>query len=159
MKASRGKVVRMHYVLRDDAGSVLDSSRNGRPLEYLHGRGNIVPGLERALEGAEAGHAAKVVVAPKDGYGDRDPEQVFLAARGQFPPDMKLRKGMEVHADSPEGPVTFTVVEVRPDGAVLDGNHPLAGKTLHFDLEVMEIRDATREELDHGHVHGEGHHH
>lgn len=153
MKAARDTVVRMHYTLTDDEGTVLDSSSGRKPLAYLHGHGNIIPGLEKALEGVEAGHKARVTVAPHAGYGERDPEAVFIAARDQFPQDMKLQEGMEVHADSPEGPVTFTVVEVRDDGAVLDGNHPLAGKTLHFDVEIVEVRGATEAEIDHGHVH------
>lgn len=153
MKATRGTVVRMHYTLTDDEGTVLDSSSGRKPLAYLHGHGNIIPGLERALEGVEAGHKARVSVAPRDGYGDRDPEAIFMAAKDQFPPDMKLKPGMEVHADSPEGPVTFTVIEVKDEGAVLDGNHPLAGRTLHFDVEIVDVRGATQEEIAHGHVH------
>lgn len=153
MKAARDAVVRMHYTLTDDEGTVLDSSSGREPLAYLHGHGHIIPGLERALEGAEAGHKARVSVAPRDGYGERDPDAIFVAAKDRFPPEVKLEPGIEVHADSPEGPVTFRVVELKDEGAVLDANHPLAGKTLHFDVEIVEVRGATSEEIDHGHVH------
>ena len=153
MKASRDTVVRIHYTLTDDEGKVLDSSRGGKPLAYLHGHGSIVRGLERALDGADVGHKAKVSVAPPDAYGERDPDAVFLAERKQFPKSIKLAAGTQVHAETPDGPMSFTILEVRPDACLLDGNHPLAGKTLHFDVEVLEVRQATHDELAHGHAH------
>lgn len=159
MKAARGMVVTMHYTLTDDSGAVLDSSQGGNPLAYLHGHGNIIPGLEKALEGVTAGFKSKVTVAPTEGYGESDPESVFEAPREHFPPDMQIEPGQRVHAEGPNGPITLTVVELTETGAILDANHPLAGKTLHFDVEVVTVRPATAEEMTHGHVHGEGGHH
>lgn len=159
MKAASGMVVSMHYTLTDDSGDVLDSSRGGEPFSYLHGHNNIIPGLEKALEGTEAGFKSKVTVAPAEGYGEKNAEAVFEAPREHFPPDMKLDIGARVYADGPNGPITLTVVKLTESGAVLDANHPLAGKTLHFDVEITTVRTATTEELAHGHVHGEGGHH
>jgi FKBP-type peptidyl-prolyl cis-trans isomerase SlyD len=160
MKITRGKVVSLSYILRDEAGDVLDRSEAGEPLEYLHGYGNIVPGLEKALEGAESGFASDVTVAPADGYGDLNPEAVFEVSRDRFAPGAKLKPGAEVHAKTPEGTVPLRVVSVSDQSAVLDANHPLAGKDLHFEVEVTAVRDATQEELAHGHVHGpNGHAH
>jgi len=159
MKASPGMVVSMHYTLTDDSGDVLDSSRGGEPFSYLHGHNNIIPGLEKALEGTEAGFKSKVTVAPAEGYGEKNAEAVFEAPREHFPPDMKLEIGARVYADGPNGPITLTVVKLTETGAVLDANHPLAGKTLHFEVEITTVRSATAEELAHGHVHGEGGHH
>ncbi len=158
MKAAPGMVVSMHYTLTDDSGDVLDSSRGGEPFSYLHGHNNIIPGLEKALEGTEAGFKSKVTVAPTEGYGEKNPEAVFEAPREHFPPDMKLEIGARVYADGPNGPITLTVIKLTESGAVLDANHPLAGKTLHFDVEITTVRTATAEELAHGHVHGEGGH-
>ncbi len=158
MKAAPGMVVSMHYTLTDDSGDILDSSRSGEPLNYLHGHSNIIPGLEKALEGAVAGFKSKVTVAA-EAYGEKNLEAIFEAPREHFPPDMKLEVGARVSADGPNGPITFTVVKLTESGAVLDANHPLAGKTLHFDVEITQVRSATKEELDHGHVHGEGGHH
>lgn len=151
-------VVTMHYTLTDDSGEVLDASIAREPLAYLHGHGNIIPGLEKALEGVAAGHKARITVAPADGYGEHDPKAVFEAPRTEFPPDMELTPGLRVTADSHKGPVSLTIVAVNEVNCTLDYNHPLAGKTLHFDVEVIKIRPATREEVEHGHTH-EGHHH
>lgn len=159
MKAAQGMVVSMHYTLTDDSGEVLDSSRGSEPLNYLHGHSNIIPGLEKALESVSAGHKSKVTVAPTEGYGEKNPEAIFEAPREHFPPDMKLEVGARVSADGPNGPITFAIVSMTETGAVLDANHPLAGKTLHFDVEITEVRTATKEELEHGHVHGAGGHH
>ena len=159
MKAANGMVVSMHYTLTDDSGDVLDSSHGGQPFTYLHGHGNVVPGLEKSLEGAAMGHKSKVTVAPTEGYGEKNPEAIFEAPKEHFPPDMKLEIGARVYADGPNGPLTLTVVKLTDSGALLDANHPLAGKTLHFDVEILQIRNATPEELTHGHVHGEGGHH
>lgn len=159
MKAAVGMVVTMHYTLTDESGEVLDSSRGGEPLSYLHGHGNIIPGLEKALEGVNAGHKAKVSVPAAEGYGEKNPEAIFEAPREHFPPDMELKAGERVTADGPEGPISFMIVSVNEKGAVLDANHPLAGQTLHFDVEIVRVREATQEEIDHGHTHEGGHHH
>lgn len=159
MKAARGMVVTMHYTLTDDSGETIDSSVGGEPLSYLHGHGNIIPGLEKALEGATTGHKSSVTVPPAEAYGEKNPDMVFEAPRAHFPPDLQLHPGLRVTADGPQGPISLTVVEVTETGAVLDANHPLAGKTLHFAVEITDVRQATAEELEHGHVHGPGGHH
>jgi len=158
MKAARGMVVSMHYTLTDDSGEVLDTSRDREPLSYLHGHGNIIPGLEKALEGTGVGHKSKVTVAPAEGYGEKNPEMIFEAPREHFPSDMKIEAGARVFAEGEHGRITLTVVRLTEKGALLDANHPLAGKTLSFDVEITDIRTATNEELTHGHVHGEGGH-
>lgn len=158
MKASSDKVVAVHYTLTDDSGAVLDSSQN-EPLAYLHGHGNIIPGLEQALEGAQVGFKSKVTVAARDAYGEVNPKAIFEEPYASFAPDMQLTPGMQVYAESERGPVTLTVIRLTENGVVLDANHPLAGKTLHFDVEVVDVRAATQEELSHGHVHGAGGHH
>lgn len=158
MQASRDTVVTMHYTLTSDNGDVLDSSTGGDPFSYLHGHGNIVPGLETALEGAAAGFQSRVTVEPGDGYGERRDEMVIAAPRDQFDPAMDLKPGLQVVANGPQGQIVFTVAEVGDQEVTLDGNHPLAGQRLHFDVEVTDVRAASDEELAHGHVHGPGGH-
>lgn len=155
------QVVSIHYTLTNDAGEVIDSSREGTPLQYLHGHSNIIPGLESALEGLGVGDTLQVTVAPADGYGERDEEQVFAVPRSELPPGFEAPEGEMVRAQAEDGSVQYLVVlENRDDEVLFDGNHPLAGETLHFDVEVIELRPATREEQAHGHVHGpDGHHH
>jgi FKBP-type peptidyl-prolyl cis-trans isomerase SlyD len=154
MKAGLGKVVTVHYRLTGDDGALLDSSEAQEPLTYLHGYDGLLPGLERGIEGLEPGQNSRVDLLAADAYGPHDPEAVIHAARDQFPEDMVLAPGIEVSARSDEGTLTFRVVEVSETGAVLDGNHPLAGQNLHFQVEVVEVRNATAEEIAHGHVHG-----
>jgi FKBP-type peptidyl-prolyl cis-trans isomerase SlyD len=156
MKTALNMVVSFHYTLKDDSGEVLDSSNGREPLSYLHGHGNIIPGLEKALEGTAAGERSQVDLRPEEAYGQPNPDLVFEASREQFPDDLQLAPGARVYADGPDGPVPFTVVRLTESGAVLDGNHPLAGKQLHFDIEIVDVRPATQEELNHGHVHGPG---
>ncbi len=155
------KVVRFHYTLTDDAGRTLDSSRGGAPLPYLHGQGQIVPGLERAMTGRQTGDRFKVDVAPADGYGERVPLEPQPVPREQLPQDVDIVPGMQFVAEMPDGRLQpLWVTRVEAGQVYLDPNHPLAGQTLHFDVEVTEVRDATDEELAHGHPHGpDGHHH
>jgi FKBP-type peptidyl-prolyl cis-trans isomerase SlyD len=161
--AVKNKVVTIHYTLRDDAGAILDSSRDSDPLDYLHGHGGIVPGLERAMEGKAVGETVKVTVPPKDGYGEPSGPGPRQVPRDAFPGDVELEKGMQFFAPGPKGrPVPVWVTDVHADHVHIDTNHPLAGATLHFDVEVVAIRDATQDELAHGHPHGpdgHGHHH
>lgn len=154
-----GMVVTMHYTLTGEDGTVIDSSSGGEPLSYLHGHGNIISGLEKALEGNAAGFQSRVTVEAADGYGEYREDMVVAAARDQFDPAMDLKPGLQVMAEGPSGPVVFTVREISDTEVTLDGNHPLAGQRLHFDIEITEVRDATAEELEHGHVHGPGGHH
>lgn len=157
MQIANEKVITIDYTLTDDAGEVIDSSEHDGPLSYLHGSGNIVPGLESALEGKTVGDALKVVVAPEDAYGERDEKLVQAVPREEFP-DGEIAVGMRFRADSPAGTKVLTVVALNDAEVTVDANHPLAGRTLSFDVTVRGIRDATEEELEHGHVH-DGHHH
>ncbi len=151
-------IVSMNYTLTDNAGKVLDSSEN-EPLEYLHGHSNIIPGLERALAGLKPGDKKQVTVAPADGYGEQSDDLIFALPRAQFGGEMP-EPGMMVQMQSEEGVMMATVVKVEDESIHLDGNHPLAGQQLNFDVEIVAIRAASEEELSHGHPHGpEGHHH
>jgi len=156
MKIGKGRVVRMNYTLCDESGTTIESSLGKEPLTYLHGLGSLIPGLEKILDGAEPGLKTTVTILPRDAYGEKDPQAVIQAARGDFPEGLKLAPGVEVQADTPDGPITFIVISIDGDEVVLDANHPLAGKTLTFDIEVLEVREATADELAHGHVHGPG---
>jgi FKBP-type peptidyl-prolyl cis-trans isomerase SlyD len=161
MKIANGSVVGIDYSLHLGDGEVVDASRPGDPLTYLHGEGQIVPGLESALEGLAVGDRKEVVVAPAQGYGEHDPRGVQEVPRSAFPADFAPNAGMELTAEGPDGnPVPFAIREVKLESVVIDLNHPLAGKTLHFDVTVREVRAATPDELAHGHAHGpEGHGH
>jgi len=159
MKIAHEKVVSIHYTLTNGEGTVLDSSSGGHPLAYLHGFGNIIPGLENALEGKAAGDKLQVTVDPEQGYGARDERLVQAVPRSAFKGVDELAPGMQFQAQGPQGTRLVVVTQVADDVVTVDANHPLAGQTLHFDVEVSEVRDATSEELEHGHVHGPGGHH
>ncbi|MFZ0550608.1 MAG: peptidylprolyl isomerase [Steroidobacteraceae bacterium] len=160
MTITHDSVVIIHYTLKDDSGAVIDSSAGGEPLAYLHGHGNIVPGLERELTGRSAGDRVSVRVSPEEGYGEYDKELVQSVPRRSLGGIKDVQPGMHLHAQTEEGPRTVTVTDVTSDRVTLDGNHPLAGKHLNFDIQIEEVRTATEEELSHGHVHGShGHHH
>ena len=159
MEISADRVVTIHYTLKDDGGTVLDSSAGGEPLAYLQGRGNLVPGLERALEGKQEGNSVAVVVSPADGYGTRDESLVQRVPKRSLQGAGAVKKGMQFQARTDDGMRLFTVAAVIGDMVTLDGNHPLADRTLHFDVQVLGVREATEEELQHGHVHGAGGHH
>jgi FKBP-type peptidyl-prolyl cis-trans isomerase SlyD len=152
-------VVTFNYVLKDDAGQVIDSSSPEEPLAYLHGHGNLVPGLERELEGKAAQDKLSVKVAPADGYGEYSEELVQRVPRRSFKGIAKITVGMRLHAQTDQGPRAVTVKAVTGDMVTIDANHPLAGQNLNFDIELVDVRDATAEELAHGHVHGPGGHH
>jgi FKBP-type peptidyl-prolyl cis-trans isomerase SlyD len=147
MQATRGTVVSFNYILTDDSGAVIDSSEGGAPLQYLHGYDNIIPGLESALEGSECGHKSTVVVEPADGYGEMDDEAIFEVERDKFPEEMDIVPGMQFVGETQNGDVPLTVVEVKEGAVVVDANHPLAGERLHFDVEVVDVRPASNEEL------------
>jgi len=156
MQITKNKVAAIDYTLTDDAGEVLDTSDGQEPLWYLHGVGGIIPGLERELEGKEAGDSLKVAVAPADAYGVRDDALEQEVSRDQFEGADELELGMQFQVDSEAGPMVVTVVQIDDDVVTIDGNHPLAGESLNFDVTVREVRDATDDELSHGHVHGSG---
>jgi FKBP-type peptidyl-prolyl cis-trans isomerase SlyD len=149
----------MNYTLRDDEGNVLDASE-GEPLEFLHGHSNIIPGLERELTGLKVGDKKKVSVTASDAYGEYDPELELTLEREQFKGEVPP-EGAMVELQSEDGDVIFgRVARVTDKEVVLDANHPLAGKRLHFDVEITSVRDASEDELSHGHPHGpDGHHH
>jgi FKBP-type peptidyl-prolyl cis-trans isomerase SlyD len=153
------RVVTIHYTLKDDNGAVLDSSAGGEPLAYIQGHGNLVPGLEKALEGKEDGSKLQVVVQPAEGYGKRDEALVQRVPKRSLQGAGDIKKGMQFQGNTAEGMRVFTVTAVVADMVTLDGNHALSDQTLHFDVEVVGVREATREELEHGHVHGAGGHH
>lgn len=155
------RVVLFHYVLTDDDGTVIDRSTT-EPLAYLHGHHGIVPGLERALVGAKVGQQLRADVAPADGYGEVDPDASISVHRNELPPGLEIEVGMPLRGQTPDGQMVIFWVEKAVGARVtLTRNHPLAGKTLHFDVSIVGIRDASPEELAHGHVHGPGgqHHH
>ena len=158
MQIAVNTVVHIHYTLKDDSGATLDTSSGGEPLAYLHGTGNIVPGLEKALEGKQAGEKLSVKVVPEEGYGVRDEALVQKMPRRSFQGVRDLKPGMQFHTQTQQGPVAVTVTHLAGDMVTVDGNHALAGVTLNFHVEVTKVREATAEELMHGHVHGAGGH-
>ncbi|HEY2782920.1 MAG TPA: peptidylprolyl isomerase [Steroidobacteraceae bacterium] len=159
MDISADKVVTIHYTLKDDAGTVIDSSAGGDPLAYIQGHGNLVAGLEKALEGKPDGANVAVSVTPEEGYGKYESGLIQRVPKRTLQGSGEVRKGMQFQARTPEGMRLFTVTGIVGDMVTLDGNHPLADKTLHFDVQVVGVREATAEELEHGHVHGAGGHH
>jgi len=158
MEIAKDKVVTIDYTLTGEQGQVLDTSDGREPLSYLHGAGNIIPGLENALEGKAAGDQLTVSVPPDQGYGQRDERMVQTVPRGAFAGVPNVAPGMQFQANTNGGPRIITVRDVRDDQVTIDANHPLAGATLNFDVNVKQVRDATPEELAHGHVHGPGGH-
>jgi FKBP-type peptidyl-prolyl cis-trans isomerase SlyD len=159
-----GKVVTLAYTLKNDKGEELDRADASDPFFYLHGADQVVPGLEEGLKGLKAGDKKQVSVSPELGYGTLDPDLKMSVKRTQFPADVNVQPGMRFQTETPDGsPVVFTVEKVEDDQVHIDGNHPLAGVTLFFDVEVLAVRDATEDEKSHGHAHdpdgGHGHHH
>jgi FKBP-type peptidyl-prolyl cis-trans isomerase SlyD len=160
MSITQDQVVSIHYTLRDDTGDVLDQSAADSPLAYLHGHGNLIPGLERELTGRNAGDKLQVKIPPADGYGEYNRALVQQVPRRALKGIPNLHVGLRLQAQTPQGPQPVTVTHLAGDMVTIDGNHPLAGKSLHFEVEITEVRDATAEELAHGHVHGpDGHGH
>ena len=159
MQVQANSVVSIHYTLTDAQGAVVDTSSGHDPLAYIHGQGHIVPGLEKAMDGRKVGDKFSVSVSPEEGYGVRDEALLDKIPKEAFHGVPEVLAGMEFYADGPTGPVMITVKSVEGDDVLVDGNHPLAGKVLNFAIEVMDVREATAEEMEHGHVHGEGDHH
>ena len=160
MVVAADKVVLIHYTLTNDEGKVLDSSAGGDPLAYIHGHGNLIPGLERELEGKTSGTKLNVKIAPADGYGEHDAELIQRVPKRSFAKVSNLKPGMQFQAQTSDGHARMvTVTGIQGDMVTVDGNHPLAGEHLNFEVEITEVREATQEELEHGHVHGAGGHH
>ncbi|MDW7748109.1 peptidylprolyl isomerase [Halomonas sp.] len=158
MQIAQNSVVAFHYTLTNDAGEVLDSSEGREPLTYLHGAGNIIPGLEKQLEGRTTGDKLQAKVSPEEGYGEVQPQLVQEVPRDAFQGVDSVEPGMQFQAQTQGGPLMVTVTSVEGDTVTVDGNHPLAGQSLNFDVEIAEVREASEEEVEHGHVHGEGGH-
>ncbi|MEO1230263.1 MAG: peptidylprolyl isomerase [Myxococcota bacterium] len=156
MKVARDTVVSIDYTLRNEAGAVIDQSGDA-PLVYLHGHGNIVPGLETHLAGLEIGAQVKATVSPAEGYGERSEQALVEVSRQQLPEGMEPEVGMMLSGQAPDGqPVPFWVAKVEEESVILDGNHPLAGQTLVFEVEVRDVRAASEEELERGQVDASG---
>lgn len=158
MQITNEKVVAIHYTLTNNDGTVLDSSEGREPLYYLHGFGNLIPGMEEGVEGKMKGDKCELKISPEKGYGVRDEnmvQQIPLEAFGGG----EVKPGMQFHAGGNGGSFVVTVMEVADDVVTVDGNHALAGVELNFKVEIVEVRDATADEITHGHVHGPGGHH
>ncbi|MFP4560831.1 MAG: peptidylprolyl isomerase [Thiohalorhabdus sp.] len=158
MQAAKNRVVSIDYTLKDADDQVIDTSEGREPLAYIHGTGQIIPGLESALEGKGPGEDVSVTITPEEGYGERDDSMVMQIPREQFEGADQIEPGMQFQAETDEGVRILTVLEAGDQEVTVDGNHPLAGVTLNFDVNVVDVRDASQEELDHGHVHGPGGH-
>jgi len=158
MKVEKDKVASIHYTLKSDKDEVLDSSEGKSPLSYIHGSGQLIPGLEKELEGKEVGAELTIVVPPADAYGEYNEEQVFVVGKDGFQGEEELTVGLQIQVDTGQGQAVGVVTKIEGDNVTLDLNHPLAGANLHFDVKIEDIRDASPEELDHGHAHGEGGH-
>ncbi len=159
MRVESRKVVKIDYTLTNPAGTVIDTSTGGEPLPYLHGAGNIIPGLEAALDGKETGDAVNVTIQPDQAYGLRDVNLIQDVPRNRFPANVDIKAGTQFQANTPQGARVVTVVSADENSVKIDANHPLAGMPLNFDVKIVEVRDATAEELSHGHAHGAGGHH
>ena len=160
MHIAEQSVVSIHYTLTNDAGETLDTSDGREPLVYLHGAQNIIPGLENELTGKSVGDSFDVTIQPEEAYGTVNPELVQTVPHSAFEGVEKVEPGMQFQARGDDGETqVITVTEVADSGVTIDGNHPLAGQVLNFSVRVEEIREATEEEIEHGHVHGPGGHH
>lgn len=155
MEITKNTVASIHYTLRDDDGTVIDSSEGRDPLQYLHGAGNLIPGMEEGLEGKSKGEKFNLKIEPDKGYGEKDENLVQKVPRSAFG-DQEVKPGMRFSTN--QGGVV-TVTDVGLESVTVDGNHPLAGVPLNFDVEIMDVRTATADEISHGHVHGAGGHH
>ena len=160
MKVGKDKVVLMHYTLKNDAGDVIDSSDGGDPLPFLQGHGNIIPGLESALESSKVGDKLDVSIAPEEGYGLRMKDAIQGIPSSALQGVDEVKVGMQLQSQDKDGNAFLVnVTKIEDDKITVDANHPLAGQTLHFSVSIESIRDAEVEELSHGHVHADGNHH
>ncbi len=160
MQIEKDRIVTLKYTLKDNDDNIIDKSDDGS-FSYLHGASNIIPGLENALTGKTAGDELSVSIPPAEAYGEHDAGNTQTVPRDMFPPDHEIEVGMQFHAQAPDGqPLMVKVIGVEENEVTVDGNHPLAGMQLNFDVKVTDVRDATSEELEHGHAHGpDGHGH
>ncbi len=158
MQIAANKVATIAYTLKDGDGALIDQAGKDQPFAFIQGIGNIIPGLENALEGKAAGDQISVSIEPEQGYGERDDNLMQTLSKEMFEGVDEISPGMQFHAQTNQGMSVVTVTQVEEDQVTIDGNHPLAGVTLNFDVEVIEVRDATDEEQEHGHAHGPGGH-
>lgn len=149
----KNAVVSINYTLTNDAGEVMDTSEGREPLTYLHGANNLIPGLEKEMEGKTSGQSFKVTIPPTEAYGESNPELVQTLSKDMFKGVDKVEPGMGFTAQGPQGEQHIVVTAVDGDQVTIDANHPMAGKTLHFAVEIVNVRDASEEEIEHGHVH------
>lgn len=158
MKITQNKVASLSYTLKNDDGEILDKADEGSPFLYMHGTGGIIKGLEKALDDKAVDEAFNVIIAPEDAYGERDDKLVEAVPRNMFEgiPDENMVAGAQFQAQTAQGTQVITIASVEGDTVNIDANHPLAGQTLHFDVAVLDIRDATEEEIAHGHPHAPG---
>ena len=157
MQIGTNSVVSIHYTLKDDTGEVLDASEGREPLDYIHGSGQIIPGLENALEGKSKGEELAVVIEPENGYGTRDESLVHEVPKSEFEVPDEIEVGMQFRVGDEGGTLIMVVAGVGDEVVTLDGNHPLAGVTLSFDVSIADVREATEEEIKASqHVHGSG---
>ena len=152
MQATNEKVVSIDYTLKDDQGRVLDTSEGKQPLSYLHGKGNIIPGLEQALEGKSPGETLDVSIPPTAAYGERSPELAQSVPRDRFPEGTDVQVGQQFQVQTPQGVRMVTVAQVDENAVTVDGNHPLAGQTLNFNVTVTDVREPTSQELENGRI-------
>ena len=160
MSVGMNKVITFNYTLKDEEGTLLDSSSNKEPMAFLSGNSQIIPKLEEALNGMIIGSKKNVKVSAADAYGEYSEDAIQKVKKDQFPKEANIEVGMTYIANSPDGKqMPFLVSEINDQDITIDFNHPLAGKNLEFDVELLDVRDATPEEIQHGHVHGTGGHH
>jgi FKBP-type peptidyl-prolyl cis-trans isomerase SlyD len=159
MQITNNTAVSIDYTLTNDAGEEIDSTAGGEPMVYLHGRGNIITGLEQVLQGKNAGDKFSVRIEAADAYGDFSDDMIQVVSREMFDGIDNLEVGMQFHAAVNAGASVITVIKVDGDDITIDGNHPMAGQALNFDVEVIAVRLATKDEIEHGHIHGDGCHH
>jgi FKBP-type peptidyl-prolyl cis-trans isomerase SlyD len=159
MKIANNSVVAFHFTLKNGEGKTIESSIGDQPLVYLHGKNGIVPGLEEALDQRQKGDTFNVTLPPEKAYGQRDETLVQKVPRDEFPAGDDTQAGMQFQVDTPGGPMIITITNVTDKEVTIDANPELAGQTLNFEIEVMDVRAATKEELSHGHAHGPGGHH
>lgn len=159
MTAESRKVIGFHYTLKNDAGEELDSSHGGHPMLYLAGSGQILMALDAAISELPVGETVSVSLSAKESYGEMDPGLKMNVKLSQFPPGTEVKKGLQFRISNEPGSPMFRVINVLGEEVFIDGNHPLAGENLHFDIEITESREATEDEVAHGHAHGAGGHH
>ena len=159
MKIEEGKVIFLNFVLTDQDGEVIEDTKEVGDFAYIHGMGDFIPKVEELLEGKTKGYETKFTLSPEEGYGEYSEELLYEMPKSNFEGFEDIYEGLDFQAETDEGVIPLTIIEINDDVIIADGNHPFAGKTITFDLKVADVREATEEELEHGHVHIDGHCH